>query len=153
MVSSELHMICGADLNKTEGANQESSLLTKRKTDVREIKAIVQGTKMNKRNQSSKLEKFIKPILRKNIIKIAITMRTSVAFVFTIFFIISFVHSLTTTQGYGMLFDSVSCEGGFEYSPTPPDENVKCTAFCKTLPNKYEFGVCIQQGCCCHKNV
>lgn len=49
MVSSELHMICGADLNKTEGANQESSLLTKRKTDVKEIKAIVQGTKMNKR--------------------------------------------------------------------------------------------------------
>jgi len=50
-------------------------------------------------NQSSKLEKFIKPILRTNIIKMAITMRTLVAFVFTIFFIISFVHSRTTTSG------------------------------------------------------
>ncbi|KAG7585447.1 hypothetical protein ISN45_Aa02g008100 [Arabidopsis thaliana x Arabidopsis arenosa] len=85
-------------------------------------------------------------------------MRTSVAFVSTIFFIISFVHSLTTTPGtvlfiMEMLFDSVSCEGGFEYCPTPNDENVKCTAFCKTLKNKYDFGVCTQQGCCCHKNV
>ncbi|CAH8256674.1 unnamed protein product [Arabidopsis lyrata] len=83
----------------------------------------------------------------------AITVRTLVAFVFTIFIIISFVHSRTTTSGYGMLFDAVACEGGFEYCP-PGGGDAKCTAFCKTLPNKYDFGVCSKiYACCCHKNV
>ncbi|CAL9238534.1 unnamed protein product, partial [Arabidopsis halleri] len=76
-----------------------------------------------------------------------------VALVFTIFFIISFGHGRTTTPSYGMLFDSVTCEGGSEQCP-PGGGDVKCDAYCKTLKNKYDFGVCSKiYGCCCHKNV
>jgi len=52
-----------------------------------------------------------------------------------------------------MLFDSVACEGGFEYCPRGGG-NDKCTTFCRSLPNKYDFGVCDKiYACCCHINV
>ncbi|CAA0299685.1 unnamed protein product [Arabidopsis thaliana] len=82
----------------------------------------------------------------------AITMRTLVAFVFTIFFIISFVHSRTTTSGYECYLtpwlarEDLYCPRG--------GGNDKCTTFCRSLPNKYDFGVCDKiYACCCHINV
>ncbi|EOA33872.1 hypothetical protein CARUB_v10021363mg [Capsella rubella] len=77
-------------------------------------------------------------------------MKTSITFLFTICFIISFVHGRAIAPGYGTLFDAVQCFGGFE--PCHDHGDVGCTAFCKKY--KYDFGVCTKySGCCCHVHI
>ncbi|EOA34605.1 hypothetical protein CARUB_v10022164mg [Capsella rubella] len=83
----------------------------------------------------------------------AITIKTSITFVFTIFIIISMVHCrTTTTPGYGMLYDQVKCIQGYEPCRDNVSGDVSCTIDCQN--ENFDYGVCSQDGgCCCHIDI
>ncbi|EOA34226.1 hypothetical protein CARUB_v10021737mg [Capsella rubella] len=89
----------------------------------------------------------------------AITMKSSITFVFTIFIIISMVHCrMTTTPGYGMLYDQVKCSQGYEPCRDHVSGDVSCTIDCKNdkfeFGVKFDYGVCSRDGgCCCHRDI
>ncbi|ESQ43264.1 hypothetical protein EUTSA_v10016013mg [Eutrema salsugineum] len=77
------------------------------------------------------------------------TMKTLVAFVITVFFIISSVHCYTTTVstpeiGYGIKQMDIQCFYGTE---TCHRGMGNCTPFCRD--HGYYIGVCTFDSCCC----